>query len=193
MYIIHEGLWWGEVWLLSVKALEHPSIISSWRMLVYKEDTSNVPMMAILGTWCWMPKILLRKSGVSCIIWGYPGYLWLQETVNEKRNMFSGRTIARYDGSSWVAGFVNRRQKEESGCSAICGRDKFMSLLWKVIAVLHVIQCFLNLLTEIACTVDGPWLPPQSPYPLVWWWCPCVNAKTWVAHVVIIYVFKANQ
>ena len=57
----------GEVWPLSAKALEHASIPSSWGMLVYKEDTctSNVPMMAVLGTWCWMPKMLRRKSGVS--------------------------------------------------------------------------------------------------------------------------------
>ena len=70
-----------------------------------------------------------------------------------KRNMFIGRTTARYDGSSWVARFVNLRQQVKSGCSAICGREKFMSLLRKVIVVSHVIQCFLNLFTEIACSI----------------------------------------
>ena len=55
----------GEVRSLSAKALEHASIPLLWGMLVYKEDILNVPMMAVLGTWCWMPKILLRKSGVS--------------------------------------------------------------------------------------------------------------------------------
>ena len=67
--------------------------------------------------------------------------------------MFSGGTIVRYDRSSWVARFVNLRQQVVSGNSAICGRDKFMSFLRYVIAVSHVIQCFLNLLTEITCWI----------------------------------------
>ena len=120
-------------------------------MLVYKEDTSNVPMIAVLGTWCWMPKILRRKSGVLWIyedIRGTSGF----RKLSTKREiiMFSGRTIARYYGSSWVC---EPRQNVESGCSAICGREKLMSLLRKVIIVSHVIQCFLNLLTEIVCRI----------------------------------------
>ena len=43
-------------------SVAHAPIPSSWGMLVYKEDTSNVPMMAVLRTWLCMPKILRRKS-----------------------------------------------------------------------------------------------------------------------------------
>ena len=92
-------------------------------------------------------------------------------------------------GSSWVARFaVNLRQKVESGCSAICGREKFMSLLRKVIAVSHVIVVkgfVVGTVSELAHGFVDVLLTILNPYPLVWWWCPCVNANTWVPHVAL--------
>ena len=39
----------GLVWQLSSKAWQHAETPTSWGMFVYGEDTSKVPMMAVLG------------------------------------------------------------------------------------------------------------------------------------------------
>ena len=54
------------------KATEQARTPSSCGMLVYRDETSNVPMMAVLGIWLLIPSSLRRKSGVS---WMYDGAL----------------------------------------------------------------------------------------------------------------------
>ena len=105
---------------------------------------------------CLVPGVgcLKLKSGVSWIyedIWGTSrGF----RKLSTKREIcLVGEPLPDMMGLPGLPGLVNLRQKVESGCSAICGREKLMSLLRKVIVVSHVIQCFLNLLAEIACRI----------------------------------------
>jgi hypothetical protein len=60
----------GLVWPFFARASQVAEIPSSKGILVYKEDTSKVPMMAVLGIWSLMASSFLKKSGVS---WMYDG------------------------------------------------------------------------------------------------------------------------
>ena len=62
----------GDVCPALAKTTEMSRTPSSCGMLVYRDETSNVPMMAVLGIWLLIPSSLRRKSGVS---WMYDGAL----------------------------------------------------------------------------------------------------------------------
>ena len=63
----------GLEWPLLASASQEAGIPSACGMLVYKEETSKVPMMAVSGIWSFMSLSFLRKSGVSWIYEGADG------------------------------------------------------------------------------------------------------------------------
>ena len=60
----------GDVCPALAKATEQARIPSSCGIFVYRDETSNVPMMAVLGIWPLIPFSFCKKSGLS---WMYDG------------------------------------------------------------------------------------------------------------------------
>ena len=62
----------GDMCPVLAKAAEQARIPSSCGMFVYRDETSNVPMIAVRGIWFFISSSFRRKSGVS---WMYDGTL----------------------------------------------------------------------------------------------------------------------
>ena len=106
---------------------------SSWGMFVYREETSKVPMIAVLGIWFLMSSSLRRKSGVSCIYDEICGTRGLRKLSMNNDMCSVGDPLPETMGLPGLPALVNLGEQVKPGSPTINGGEEFVNFLGQLV------------------------------------------------------------